>query len=159
MPKNVIIYTDGSCLNNPGPGGWAAIIIDPVTQSRKEISGGYKETTNNRMEMTSIIEALSTLDEPCIAKIFSDSEYVCNAFNKGWLASWVKRNWVKADRKPVKNVDLWKKMQEKMAKHSVTFQWVKGHAGNPENERCDHLAQSEAQKDSLPIDHGFKANS
>ncbi|MBQ7738996.1 MAG: ribonuclease HI [Desulfovibrionaceae bacterium] len=153
------IYTDGSCLKNPGPGGWAAVILDNVAKTRTELSGGYQKTTNNRMEMTSVIEALNTLTEPCHIDLYSDSEYVCNAFNKGWLASWVKRNWVKSDRKPVKNVDLWQKMQEKIAPHQVTFHWVKGHAGNPENERCDQLAQNEARKKTLPIDVGFAKNS
>ena len=155
MPKEVTIYTDGSCINNPGPGGWAAIIIDQETKTRTEIKGGYQKTTNNRMEMTSVIMALEALSEPALINLYSDSAYVCNAFKKGWLASWVKNNWIKSDRKPVKNVDLWKKIQEKMTPHKVTFHWVKGHAGHPENERCDQLAQTEAKKRGLPIDQGF----
>ncbi|MBQ7584881.1 MAG: ribonuclease HI [Desulfovibrionaceae bacterium] len=153
--KEMTIYTDGSCLGNPGSGGWAAIIVDPLDQSIQEISGGFKLTTNNRMEMISIIKALETLTVSCKITLYSDSEYVCNAFNKGWLAKWIKNRWVKSDKKPVKNIDLWKLLLQKKEKHEIQFIWVKGHAGHPQNERCDELAQTAAQSSDWPEDLGY----
>ena len=136
--KYVEIYTDGACSGNPGPGGWGAVLKYGVTE--KELSGGEKETTNNRMELTAVIKALSALKEPCEVKLTTDSKYVCDAINQGWLESWQKNNWKKADKKPVLNVDLWETLFPLLFKHDVTFCWVKGHAGHKYNERCDELA-------------------
>ena len=157
MPKEFIIYTDGSCRNNPGRGGWAYIIFNPETNESLEGSGGFKYTTNNRMEMISIIKALDNFTTPATLKIHSDSEYICNAFNKKWLDSWRKRNWIKSDKQPVKNIDLWQLMLKKLAPHTYSFIWVKGHAGQPQNERCDQLAQAAADAKDLQQDPGFSA--
>ncbi|MBQ9536266.1 MAG: ribonuclease HI [Desulfovibrionaceae bacterium] len=155
MLKDITIYTDGSCRGNPGRGGWAAVILDADSEKRIELSGGYKLTTNNRMEIMSIIKALDILNEPANIKLHSDSEYVCNAFNKRWLQSWQKNNWCKANKEPVKNVDLWKLLLEKIHPHKIKFVWVRGHAGTQENERCDQLAQAAASRADLPCDTGF----
>ena len=136
--KEVIIYTDGACSGNPGPGGWGCVLL--YGEYRKELSGGDKETTNNRMELTAAIKALEALNAPCRVDLYSDSAYLVNAFEQGWLQNWVKRNWVKADKKPVENVDLWKRILTLIGVHSVTFHKVKGHASNKENNRCDELA-------------------
>ena len=144
---HVIIYTDGSCLGNPGNGGWAAILTLEGSDTRKEISGGFAMTTNNRMEITGVLEALGRLTEPCRVSIYSDSQYVC----KGW----VKNNWIKSDKKPVKNTDLWKKLLPFLKTHEVTMHWLRGHAGHPENERCDELATTAADGSNLDIDTGF----
>ena len=143
--KQVDIYTDGACRGNPGKGGWGAIL---VYQGReKELSGGDANTTNNRMEMSAVIAALSALKEPCRVKLTTDSQYVVNAIEKGWLESWKKNNWRKSDKGAVLNVDLWMQMDQLLTKHEVTFVWVKGHNGHPFNERCDALATAYA--DSL----------
>ena len=136
--KNIILYTDGACSGNPGPGGWGAILM--YGAHRRELSGGKAETTNNRMELTAVIQALSLLKEPCIVELWSDSKYVIDGLSKGWAKGWQKRGWVKSDKKPALNVDLWKQLLPLLEKHQVTFHWVKGHAGHPENERCDQLA-------------------
>lgn len=136
--KTVNIYTDGACSGNPGKGGWGAVLI--YNGIEKEICGGTDDTTNNRMELTAVIEALKILKEPCNVILTTDSKYVCDAVNKGWLAGWQKNNWKKADKKPALNVDLWQKLLPLLDKHKVTFKWVKGHNGNPYNERCDRLA-------------------
>ena len=138
MLKYVEIFTDGACSGNPGPGGWGAILR--YNGKEKELSGGEKETTNNRMELTAVIEALSALKEPCKVRLVTDSKYVADGITKGWAESWRKNNWRKADKKPALNPDLWEKLLNLIEIHEVTIDWVKGHAGHPENERCDQLA-------------------
>ena len=142
--KNVEIYTDGACSGNPGKGGWAAVLFYKGTE--KEISGGEKETTNNRMELTAVIEALKCLKEPCNVTLTTDSKYVCDAINKRWVFSWEKNGWKKADKKPALNVDLWEQLLDILDKHNVEFVWVKGHNGHKYNERCDELAVGEYNK-------------
>ena len=136
--KKVEIYTDGACSGNPGPGGWGAVLV--YGKIEKEMYGGEAETTNNRMELTAVITALEALKEPCEVKLTTDSKYVCDAINQGWLPSWVLKGWRKADKKPVLNVDLWERLLPLLDRHKVEFIWVKGHAGHPYNERCDTLA-------------------
>ncbi len=138
--KKIEIYTDGACSGNPGKGGWGAVLV--YNGIEKELSGGELETTNNRMELTAVIEALSKLKEPCEVTLTTDSKYVCDAINKGWLNSWKNNNWKKADKKPALNVDLWQKLLPLLETHRVEFCWVKGHNGHPYNERCDSLAVS-----------------
>ena len=142
--KQVTIYTDGACSGNPGPGGWAAILQYGARQ--KEISGGEAMTTNNRMELTAVIEALSLLKEPCEVDLYSDSRYVIDALTKGWARSWRARNWVKGDKKPALNPDLWERLLDLCEGHTVRFHWVKGHAENAYNERCDGMAVAESRK-------------
>ena len=136
--KNVEIFTDGACSGNPGPGGWGAILR--YNGHEKELSGGEKNTTNNRMELTAVIKALGSLKEPCKVTLTTDSKYVSDAVNQGWVLSWQKNGWRKADKKPALNTDLWQKLLELLEIHDVKIVWVKGHAGHPENERCDELA-------------------
>ncbi len=136
--KQVEIFTDGACSGNPGKGGWGAVLRYQGTE--KELCGGAVETTNNRMELTAVIEALSALKEPCEVTLTTDSKYVADAVGKGWVYSWQRNGWRKADKKPALNVDLWEQLLPLLKKHTVTFVWVKGHAGHPENERCDALA-------------------
>ena len=140
--KEVEIFTDGACQGNPGPGGWGAILRYRGTE--KEISGGEADTTNNRMELTAVIEALQLLKEPCSVTLYSDSQYVCNAIAKGWAKAWQKNGWRKADRKPALNADLWQTLLELLNRHNVKIVWVKGHAGHPENEKADVLANQGA---------------
>ncbi|OSQ49202.1 ribonuclease HI [Thalassospira alkalitolerans] len=134
----VEIYTDGACSGNPGPGGWGAIMR--FRGMEKEMSGGDPETTNNRMEMMAAISALEALKRPCIVNIYTDSSYVCDGITK-WIFGWQKRGWKTAGKKPVKNVELWQRLLEATKIHKVEWHWVKGHAGHPENERCDELAR------------------
>ena len=141
--KFVEIYSDGACSGNPGPGGWGAILR--CDGREKELSGGEPYTTNNRMELTGVIEALSALKFPCEVKVTTDSKYVVDGIEKGWAHGWKKRGWKKSDGKPALNPDLWEKLLELLAVHDVEFCWIKGHAGHPENERCDRLAV--AQRD------------
>ena len=136
----VTIYTDGACSGNPGPGGWGSVLI--YGEAKKEISGAKKETTNNEMEITAVLEALKILKEPCEVDVYSDSAYVVNTFEKGWIDNWVKSGWKTASKDPVKNVELWKELLELMKKHNVTFHKVKGHSDNELNNRCDELATS-----------------
>lgn len=136
--KHVDIYTDGACSGNPGKGGWGTILI--YGKYEKEMSGGESQTTNNRMELTAVIKALEALNEPCEVTLTTDSKYVCDAVNQGWVYSWQKNGWKKADKKPALNVDLWEELLPLLQTHDVTFVWVKGHAGHPYNERCDRLA-------------------
>ena len=143
--KHVDIYTDGACRGNPGKGGWGAILV--YGTKTKEMSGGERNTTNNRMELTGAIEALSILKEPCEVTLTSDSKYLVDAISRGWLDSWRKNGWRKADRSDVLNVDLWQKLITQLERHKVTFVWVHGHAGHEYNERCDVLATTFA--DSL----------
>ena len=142
--KTVTIYTDGACSGNPGPGGWGAILSYHGIE--KELSGGEPETTNNRMELLGVITALQTLKEPCIVELYSDSKYVIDALSKGWAYAWRKNGWRKADKKPALNVDLWEKLLELVEQHDVRYHWVKGHAENEKNNRCDKLAVAESQK-------------
>ena len=141
--KNVKIYTDGACSGNPGPGGWGAVLI--YNGVEKQLSGSEKETTNNRMELSAVITALKALKEPCNVTLTTDSKYVCDAINKGWLNSWKKNSWKKADKKPVLNIDLWQELLPLLDKHRVEFIWVKGHNGHKYNEICDKLAVAEYQ--------------
>ena len=141
--KKVKIYTDGACLGNPGIGGYGAIL--KYNGHKKEISGGYENTTNNRMEITAVIEALKLLKEPCDITIYSDSQYVCNAITKGWAKNWEAKGWMRNKKEPALNADLWKKLLELIENHKVELVWVKGHAGHPENERCDALAVEAAK--------------
>lgn len=142
--KQVEIFTDGSCKFNPGPGGWGAILR--WNGHEKTLSGGEKSTTNNRMELTAAIEALSALKEPCSVTLCSDSKYLIDGLEKGWAASWKKRGWKKSNRSPALNSDLWEKLLELESRHEITYKWIKGHAGHPFNERCDEMAQKEADK-------------
>lgn len=136
--KYIELFTDGACSGNPGPGGWGAVLR--YQGREKELCGGDKDTTNNRMELTAVIMGLSALKEPCEVRLVTDSKYVADGITKGWAESWQKNNWRKADKKPALNPDLWEKLLELVKIHNVTIEWVKGHAGHPENERCDQLA-------------------
>ena len=142
--KEVTIYTDGACSGNPGPGGWGAILI--YREQRLELSGYEARTTNNRMELLAPIQALSRLKEPCAVKVYSDSAYLVNAFRQQWLENGVKRNWIKSDKKPVENQDLWKEILAFTQKHQIEWIKVKGHADNPLNNRCDELATGEIRR-------------
>ncbi len=136
--KQVNIYSDGACSGNPGPGGYGTILeFGTVT---KELSGGFADTTNNRMELLGAIVGLEALKEPCEVTLYSDSKYLCDAVCQGWVYSWQARGWKKADKKPALNVDLWERLLPLLKTHKVTFVWIKGHAGHPMNERCDALA-------------------
>jgi len=142
--KAVTIYTDGACSGNPGPGGWGAVLI--YGKHRRELSGGKAQTTNNRMELTAVIAALETLKEPCIVELYSDSKYVVDALQKGWAKEWRARGWLKPDKKPALNSDLWERVLDLCRMHDVRLHWVKGHAENEYNNRCDQLATAESQK-------------
>jgi len=141
--KQVEIFTDGSCLGNPGAGGWGAILRYKGIE--KELSGGSNSTTNNRMELTAVIEALSKLKEPCQVTLYSDSQYVCNGLSKGWAKKWKANGWKKADKTPALNSDLWEKLLILYDYHNVNIVWVRGHNGHPENERCDALAVEQSK--------------
>lgn len=145
--KKVTIYTDGACSGNPGPGGWGAIL--EWNGIEKELSGGERETTNNRMELTGVISALSALREPCEVELYTDSKYVCDAILQRWVYGWKAKGWIKADKKPALNVDLWEQLLPLLERHSVTFRWVKGHASNEKNNRCDKLAVAQSKKFTL----------
>ena len=140
--KHVDVYTDGACRGNPGKGGWGAILVYKGVE--KELSGGERMTTNNRMELSAVIAALSALREPCEITLTSDSKYIVDAVTKGWAKSWKAKGWKKADKSPALNSDLWDKLLGLLEYHQVTFVWVKGHAGHPYNERCDALATAYA---------------
>lgn len=142
--KHVDIYTDGSCLKNPGPGGWGAILV--YKDVEKELSGGEPDTTNNRMELTAAIMALSALKSPCEVSMTTDSKYLCDGIGKGWAESWKKKGWKRSDNSPALNPDLWDKLLELCSIHTVELVWVKGHAGHPYNERCDEMAQERARE-------------
>ncbi len=142
--KRVTIYTDGACSGNPGPGGWGAIL--EWNGVEKELHGGENPTTNNRMELTAVIVALETLKESCIVELYSDSKYVIDALTKGWLTSWRKNGWRKADKKPVLNIDLWERLLPQLERHEMHYHWVKGHAENEKNNRCDKMAVEESKK-------------
>ncbi|MBO5049787.1 MAG: ribonuclease HI [Oscillospiraceae bacterium] len=142
--KTVTLYTDGACSGNPGPGGWGAILEFKGTE--KELSGGESSTTNNRMELTAVIQGLKALKESCIVELYSDSKYVIDALQKGWARSWREKGWKKADKKPALNPDLWEELLMLTEKHQMRYHWVKGHADNPKNNRCDQMAVAESQK-------------
>ena len=142
--KKVTIYTDGACSGNPGAGGWGAIL--QYNGHEKEISGGDKLTTNNKMELLAVISALELLKEPCEVDLYSDSKYVIDSITKGWAMGWKARGWKKADKSPAKNIELWERLLNLLETHNVTFHWVKGHADNPYNNRCDELAVNEWKK-------------
>lgn len=139
--EKVILYTDGACSGNPGPGGWGAILM--YKDKKKEISGGAKDTTNNIMEITAVIEGLKLLKFPCEVEVYSDSAYVVNSFNNGWIYNWIKNDWKTSDKKPVKNKELWEELYRFFKIHKVTFIKVKGHSDNEFNNRCDELARNE----------------
>lgn len=149
----VSIYTDGSARGNPdGPGGYGTVLqyVDAKgVLHERELSAGYKKTTNNRMELMAVIVGLEALNRPCQVELYSDSKYVIDSFEKNWVDSWLKNGWKNSQKKPVKNIDLWKRLLEAKSKHQVHFNWVKGHAGHPENERCDKLATSAADGGNL----------
>lgn len=142
MEKHVEIFTDGACSGNPGPGGWGAILRYGTHE--RELSGGEAQTTNNRMELTAVIAALSALKSPCQVTLTTDSRYVVDAVSKGWVYGWQKKGWMRAPGEPAKNVDLWKQLLPLLKTHRVEFCWVRGHQGHPENERCDRLAVAAA---------------
>ena len=142
--KKVEIFTDGACSGNPGPGGWGAILRYGTAE--KEISGGEKDTTNNRMEISAVLYALKCLKEPCEITLYSDSQYVCNAIKLGWAKKWRSNNWMRNKKDPAMNVDLWEELLPLCDRHKIEIVWVKGHAGHPENERCDRLAVAQSQK-------------
>ena len=142
--SKVEIYTDGACSGNPGPGGWGAVLI--YGEHEKQLSGGERETTNNRMELTAVIEALSLLKRPCVVTLTTDSKYVSDSVTKGWVYGWQKRGWKKSDGKDAINVDLWQRLLPLLQTHEVTFVWIKGHAGHKYNEICDKLAVAESRK-------------
>lgn len=154
----VRIFTDGSARGNPdGPGGYG-VVLQYIDQKgvlhEKELSAGYKKTTNNRMELMAAIAGLEALNRSCEVELYSDSKYLTDAFNQGWIDNWIKNNWKRGKSGPVKNIDLWKRMLTAMKPHRVTFHWVKGHAGHPENERCDGLATAAADGEDLLTDEG-----
>lgn len=153
--KHVDIYTDGACIGNPGPGGYGAIL--DYMGSRRELSAGFRRTTNNRMEMLGAIVALESLKEACEVTLYSDSQYVVQAMTKGWLVNWKRKNWIKSDKQPVLNIDLWKRIDELCQKHLVSFEWVRGHNGHVENERCDALAVAAAHATELAVDEGYES--
>jgi len=155
---HVVIYTDGSSRGNPGPGGYGSVLIytDPSGRRHtRELSGGYRDTTNNRMELMGVIAALEVLTRPCDVEVHSDSQYVVNAFNQHWVEGWQRRGWKTAAKQPVKNPDLWRRLLSAMGPHDVTWVWVKGHAGHELNERCDELATTAADGSDLGEDSGF----
>ncbi len=155
MATKVVIFTDGACKGNPGPGGYGALLRSG--RHRKEISAGYRLTTNNRMELLAAISALELLNTPCEVELHSDSKYLIDAISKRWIDGWKKHGWKTAGKQPVKNRDLWERLLAAMAPHKIKWQWVKGHAGHPENERCDELANAAVLGPRLLEDAGFQA--
>ncbi|MFZ5647303.1 MAG: ribonuclease HI [Bacillota bacterium] len=150
----VQIYTDGACSGNPGPGGYGAIL--KYGDHMKEISGGYRHTTNNRMELTAVIKGLQQLRKPCSVTIYSDSRYIVDAINLGWVKKWMGSGWVKPDKAPVKNVDLWKELVRLLKPHNVTWVWIKGHSDNEFNNRCDRIAVNASKEGALEIDRVYE---
>jgi ribonuclease HI len=154
LAKKVTIYTDGSCRKNPGPGGYGVVLL--YGEHRKELSGGFEHTTNNRMEILAAIVGLEALKEPCQVALYSDSQYVVNAISKGWAQRWQSKNWIRNKEEKALNPDLWERLLRLCDRHQVTFHWVRGHAGNVENERCDQLAVAAAKGDNLALDEGYE---
>ncbi|MDO8721201.1 MAG: ribonuclease HI [Syntrophales bacterium] len=152
-PQKVIIYTDGACLGNPGPGGYGAVLL--YNGHRKELSGGFRLTTNNRMEIMAAIAALSALKTSCAATLYTDSQYLVNALTKGWVEKWRANGWMRNKREKALNQDLWEELRALCSRHKVEFLWVRGHAENRENERCDLLAREAANGQRLPPDSGY----
>ena len=152
--KQVVIYTDGSCKNNPGPGGYGVVM--QYGEHRKELSAGYRLTTNNRMEILAAIVGLEALKEPCEVRLLSDSQYLVNAIEKGWARRWRANGWMRGKREKAVNPDLWERLLALCGTHNVRFEWVRGHAGHPENERCDKLAASAAESRNLAIDEAYE---
>lgn len=152
--KKVIIHTDGGARGNPGPGGFGAILS--FGPHRKEIRGAFDHTTNNRMELMAAISALELLNEECEVTLHSDSRYLVDAMTKGWLTGWKKKGWIKSDKKPVLNRDLWERLDRALDGHDITWKWVKGHAGNPLNERCDELVHEAIDAGDLEEDRGYR---
>lgn len=155
--KYVVIYTDGACSGNPGPGGYGVVML--FGEHRKELSGGFRKTTNNRMELLGAIEGLRALKERCSVKLHTDSQYVVNAIEKGWAAKWRANGWMRNKKEKAVNPDLWEQLLTLCQQHKVEFVWVKGHAGNKENERCDVLAVAAAQQRNLPADEVYERES
>jgi len=153
--EEVVIYTDGGCRNNPGPGGYGVVLLHEG--SRQELSGGYAKTTNNRMELTACIKGLEALARKQSVIVFSDSQYVVNGIEKGWARKWKKNDWKRTEREMAENSDLWAQLLDACDKHEVKFKWVRGHDGNRENERCDVLAVEMSHCDDLPPDHGYRS--
>ena len=154
--KQVTIYTDGACKGNPGPGAYGVVMM--FGEHRKEVSAGYQLTTNNRMELLAAITALELLQQPCKVDLHSDSKYLVQAINDNWIAGWQKKGWVNSKKEPVKNQDLWRRLLTVMEPHQISWHWVKGHAGNVENERCDELANEAVVGEKLLEDEGFDPN-
>ena len=155
MPQ-VEIYTDGGCEPNPGPGGFGVVLLHPKTNQRKEDSGGFRSTTNNRMEIFAAIKGLELLKQLCKVTLYSDSQYLVDAIMKGWAVAWKKKDWWLNNKERAKNIDLWQKLLPLCETHQVEFRWVKGHAGNPENERCDQLSMAALRQPNLPADKGYE---
>ena len=151
--KEVTIYTDGACSGNPGAGGYGVVLM--YGAAKKELSAGYRLTTNNRMEVLAVIEGLEALKEPCKVNLYSDSRYVVDAIEKGWVVKWKQNGWMRNKKEKAQNVDLWERMLEMLGKHQVKFIWVKGHADNPWNERCDELARMAIQNGDLLEDVNY----
>ncbi len=151
--KDVIIYTDGACSGNPGKGGYGVVLL--YGGARKELLGGFYETTNNRMEVLAVIKGLEALKEPCNVVLYSDSKYVVDAVEKGWAQKWKKNGWYRTKSEKASNIDLWERLLVLLEKHNVRFQWVKGHADNPENERCDALARQAIISGNLLVDENY----
>lgn len=151
--KCVVIHTDGGCKGNPGPGGYGVILESG--KHRKELSAGYRMTTNNRMELRAAIAGLEVLREPCEVTLFSDSKYLVDAINQRWIDGWQRKNWINSKKEPVKNRDLWERLIAAMKMHKVHWKWVKGHAGHADNERCDELANEAIANGRLLVDEGF----
>jgi ribonuclease HI len=154
--NHVTIYTDGACLGNPGPGGFGAVLLHE--SSRREVSGGFQRTTNNRMEMMAAIAALEALKEPCQVTLYSDSQYLVKAMSLGWAQRWRANGWKRNKRELAVNPDLWARLLDLCGYHTVEFLWVRGHSGTRENERCDRLAVAAANQPDLPVDEGYSAS-
>jgi ribonuclease HI len=152
--KHVVIYTDGACSGNPGPGGYGVVLLHG--EHRKELSAGFRLTTNNRMELLGAIEGLRALKDRCSVKLHTDSQYVVNAIEKGWAAKWKANGWMRNKKDKAINPDLWEQLLKLCQQHKVEFVWVRGHSGNKENERCDVLAVAAAQQRNLPADEGYE---
>jgi len=151
--KNVVIYADGACLGNPGPGGYGVVMI--YEENRKELSGGFRLTTNNRMELMAAIAGLEALKGKCRVTLYTDSQYVVNAAQKGWAKRWKANGWMRTRTEKALNADLWERLLALSDRHETTFVWIRGHAGNPENERCDQLSKAAAQRSDLLNDNGY----
>jgi ribonuclease HI len=152
--KRVILYTDGGCINNPGPGGYGVVML--YNSHRKELSAGFRRTTNNRMEILAAIAGLESLKEPCSVTIYSDSQYLVNAIEKGWASRWRAHGWMRNKQERAINPDLWERLLDLCQIHTVQFEWLRGHAGQSENERCDELATAAARGSDLAVDEGYE---